>query len=105
MKRRLVLLIIFFVCQLASILASLWMLAAVIFGSRRAWTLAKSYDQLGNVVAGGHEDELFSSRCYRCCDRLPYTVLRRWIDALFLSAFGEQDHCRQAYLGEQRHAL
>lgn len=53
---------IFLLCQVANLVAAVWMFLAIISGSTRAWTLAKSYDQLGNAAFGGSEDELISSR-------------------------------------------
>ena len=49
-------------CQVAAVIASIWMLAAALTGSRRAWTLAVAHDKLANVAFGGHEDETLSSR-------------------------------------------
>lgn len=48
-------------CQLASLIAAFWMLAAIVLGSSRAWTLAVGYDQLANAAFGGNEDETISS--------------------------------------------
>lgn len=62
MKSRLIMIGIFLLCQVASLIAAVWMLLAIISGSTRAWTLAKSYDQLANAAFGGNEDELISSR-------------------------------------------
>lgn len=59
---RLTLLALWLLCQLAAVIASLWMLAAIVVGSRRAWTLAVAHDQLANAAFGGHEDETLSSR-------------------------------------------
>ena len=67
MKRRLLLIALWAMCQIAHVIASIWMLAAAIarpYG-RRAWTLAVSYDQLANAAFGGHEDETISSRAGR----------------------------------------
>lgn len=49
-------------CMLAALVSSGWMLAAVCFGSNRAWRLAVAYDQLANTAFGGDEDETISSR-------------------------------------------
>jgi len=66
-RRTALLLALWMLCQLAHIIASLWMLAAAIASphGRRAWTLAISYDQLINAATGGHEDETISSRAGR----------------------------------------
>ncbi len=61
-QHRLSMLAIWLLCQIAAVIASVWMLAAAIAGSRRAWTLAVAHDQLANAAFGGHEDETFSSR-------------------------------------------
>lgn len=62
MKSRLYMLGVFLLCQAVNLIAAIWMLLAIISGSPRAWSLAKSYDQLGNAAFGGSEDELISSR-------------------------------------------
>lgn len=62
---RLTLLAILLICQLAHLVASLWMLLAVLGGSRRAWTIAIGYDQLANAATGGNVDETISSRASR----------------------------------------
>ena len=49
-------------CALVGILASIWMLLAVLAGSNRAWKLAIAHDQLANTAFGGDEDETISSR-------------------------------------------
>ena len=60
--QRLSMLALWGLCQLAAIVASLWMLIAALVGSRRAWTIAVAHDQLANAAFGGHEDETLSSR-------------------------------------------
>ena len=62
LQHRLSMLAIWMLCQIAAVIASLWMLMAIITGSRRAWTLAVAHDQLANAAFGGHEDETLSSR-------------------------------------------
>lgn len=60
---RLSLLSLWGLCQIAAVIASLWMLLSIITGSsRRAWTLAVAHDQLANAAFGGDEDETLSSR-------------------------------------------
>jgi len=61
-QHRLSMLAIWLLCQIAAVIASVWMLAAALAGSRRAWTLAVAHDQLANAAFGGHEDETLSSR-------------------------------------------
>jgi len=62
---RLAMIAIWLLCQVAHIVASVWMLLAALYGSPRAWRLAVGYDQLANVAFGGSEDETISSRAGR----------------------------------------
>lgn len=83
--RRAGMLAIWLICQLAHLLASAWMLLAILWGSDRAWTIAIGYDQLANATTGGSEDETISSRANRMRKegRLWGCVLCRvldWID-------------------------
>lgn len=91
---------------LLCLLVALWTLIGLpiyaAFGSgARAWKVAVSYDQLGNVAAGGHEDETFSSRCWRRRDQAHYRAMGAVIDLVFLKLRGEENHCENAYLAEQ----
>ena len=61
-RQRLAMLSLWLLCQIAAVIASVWMLIAALMGSRRAWTLAVAHDQLANAAFGGHEDETLSSR-------------------------------------------
>ena len=92
MKQRLALLGLLVACQVAHLVASIWMLLAALFGSRRAWTIALGYDQLANAATGGDEDETISSRANRA-----RIAGRRWGCVLcrFLDIF-EKDHCRKS---------
>lgn len=67
MKTRLLLLIFWFAGQIANLIASVWMLLALVFSPHgtRARRIAVSYDQLGNAAFGGGEDETISSRAGR----------------------------------------
>lgn len=58
-------LLLWLLCMLASAVSAIWMLLALLAGSKRAWSLAGSYDQLANTAFGGHEDEKISSRAGR----------------------------------------
>lgn len=84
----------------------LWV-SVITFGSivfstgNRAWNLAVAQDQLGNTSVGGHEDETFSSRCFREQDKKKYEVMRIILDWVFLKATGEVDHCYNAFLHEE----
>lgn len=62
MKRRLLLLLIFALCQLAALAGALRMAWALLANPARAWRLAVAYDQLANTAANGDEDETISSR-------------------------------------------
>lgn len=92
---------------LACLLVSLWSLAAIplsaVFGSgTRGWRLAIGFDQLGNVAAGGDEDEVFSSRCWRLRDQAIYGRLTQLIDWLFFVLAGQKNHCLDAWIKEQK---
>jgi len=91
MTKFLVLIPIFFVCQLAHLVSSIWMLAAMLTGSHRAWKIAVGYDQLGNVAFGGDPDETISSRAARA-----RRAGRRWGCVLcgLLDRF-DQGHCER----------
>jgi hypothetical protein len=65
MWRAFVFVAIFLICQLAHIIASLWMLGAALVGSARAWKIILGYDHLGNSVIGGEPGELISTRANR----------------------------------------
>lgn len=90
---RIVLLMLWPVCLLASLVAALWMLAAIIFGAeRRAVRLAISHDQLANAAFGGHEDETISSRAARARDNGHRwgCVLCKLLDRV------DPDHCNKS---------
>lgn len=102
MTRALAWALIWFACLLVSVWTLIALPASAVFGSgRRGWRLAVSFDQLGNVAAGGDEDEVFSARCWRLRARPGYARWVRVIDWLFLKLAGETDHCRTAYEHEQ----
>lgn len=92
MKERAALLTLWALCQLAHVVAALWMLCAALAGSPRAWRLAVSYDQLANTAFGGNEDETISSRAYKAATqgRRWGCVLCRLLDKI------QQDHCQKA---------
>jgi len=99
MKRRLMLVLLWLLCQLVHAVSSVWMLLAIISGSERAWRLAVSYDQLANTAFGGNEDETISSRAYKASlkgDRWG-CVLCKLLDRI------QKDHCKNAVedLGEK----
>lgn len=79
------------------------MTLSLAFGSGdRGWKIAVSKDQLGNAAIGGHEDETFSSRCWRMRYRPKYARIKDFIDWFFLFFAGEEDHCKKAYLKEKQ---
>lgn len=89
MRHRALLLLLWLACQLAAVVASLWMLAAIVAGSPRAWRIALGYDHLGNAVTGGDQRESISSRANRARSLgLPWgCLLCRLLDRI------ERDHC------------
>lgn len=92
MVKRLALgLALWLLCMLAAIVGGLWMLAAVLVNSTRAWRLAVSYDQLANTAFGGHEDETISSRAGKEARKG-----KRWACLLckFLDRF-DPEHCEK----------
>jgi hypothetical protein len=86
---RLGLLAIVLLCQVAHLVASLWMLLAILGGSQRAWTIAVGYDQLANAATGGNPDETISSRANRAMKEKEAwgCVLCRFLGWL------DKDHC------------
>ena len=92
MKRALAFLVIWVLCALGGVLATVWMLLAAIAGSKRAWVLAIAFDQLVNAATGGDPDETISSRAARGRDmRLPqWCLLCKLLDAI------EDDHCNKS---------
>lgn len=90
---------ILLLCLLVALLALIWMAAGIVTRSPRAWRLAVSFDQLGNVVGGGDEDETISARCWRYRTEQPYKALRAAIDGCAALA-GEANHCESAYVTE-----
>ena len=92
LQHRLSMLVVWGLCQIAAVIASLWMLAAALTGSRRAWTLAVAHDQLANAAFGGHEDETLSSRAGKAAleGKRWACVLCRLLDRL------DPNHCENA---------
>lgn len=82
-----------------SLAGVVWMAAALIAGSPRGWRLALAFDQLGNAMTGGDEDEVISSRAWRNRHRQPWTTIRQAIDAV-AARLGDPDHCRRSAYGE-----
>lgn len=80
---------LFLLCQVLNCITAVWMALAILVGSKRAWTLMVSYDQLANATFGGHPDETISSRAARARGkgRRWGCILCRLLDAL------DPDHC------------
>ena len=92
MKTRAALIALLLLCQLANVVAAVWMLIAALVGSPRAWRLAVAYDQLANTAFGGDEDETISSRAYKAATRGRRwgCILCRLLDKI------QPNHCRQS---------
>lgn len=95
MIRRVILLGLWLACQLCHLIASVQMLVAIITGSRRAWTLAVSYDQTGNVVLGGDEDTTISARAWASRQTWRWGLLVKLLDMV------EPRHCHKAWVAEK----
>lgn len=90
---RLKLLLLWLLCQFASLIGAIWMLCAIVTGSPRTWRIAVGYDQLGNATFGGDEDETISSRCWRYREEPYYAVWVQRINWLF----DDPNHCKDAF--------
>lgn len=62
MSRIFLLPVLFLTCQLAHIVAFVWMIGPALVGSGRAWKIILGYDHLGNSVTGGKRGEAISAR-------------------------------------------
>lgn len=94
---RIKLLLLWGLCQLASVVAAIWMLCAIIAGSHRAWRIALGNDQLANATFGGDEDEFISSRCWRYRAAPGYA---RWV-RLINWVFDDPNHCENSFDDEE----
>lgn len=93
---------VWLLCAVAAVIGLLWMACSfALGGGHRGWRIAIAFDQCGNAAAGGDEDEVFSSRCWRLRHRRPYTWIQPGIDRVFLWTRGETDHCRKAWEWER----
>ncbi len=90
MLPRMILLVLWLLCAVAALVCLVWMLLAILAGSKRAWRLACGFDQTANVAIGGHHDEKISSRAHRC----GWRRIEALIDALF---FFDPAHCRTSF--------
>lgn len=93
---RIKLLLLWFMCLAAGLIATVWMLCAVVASPARALLIAKGFDQLGNATGGGDEDEFISSRAWRRRADPAYARLVRVINWLF----NDPEHCRDSYESE-----
>lgn len=83
-------------CYLASLLAPLRWLWALVVNPAQALEILKGYDLLGNPLLNGRAGEYISTRAY-----LAARQRRRW--AVILSAMLDEiepGHCRKSYEGE-----
>lgn len=91
---------IWLACLVVAAIALVWMPIALAARARRGWRLAIGFDQLGNTLAGGDEDEVFSSRAWRLRYRQPYRVLQPAIDWAAERLGDGPAHCRMAWINE-----
>jgi hypothetical protein len=92
MKRRALLFLFLLGGVAACVIALLWMLASILFDPKgqRTWCIAIAFDQLGNAVSGGSEDETISSRAER-----ERKEGRKWACVLcHVLDWLEKDHCK-----------
>ena len=90
---RLSLLIILALAQLATILAPIKCLYAIITNNTsRAWDLLIGYDQLGNSVFNGSSDQTISARAYLASLQGKHwgCILCRILDKI------QKDHCKNS---------
>jgi hypothetical protein len=87
---RLILLAFWLLCQFAHLVASAWMLAAILGGSRRALDIALAYDRVANVATGGNGLETISRRAARGAS----AGVRKWCLLCRLLNFLDKDHCK-----------
>lgn len=92
--------ILWLICVVAALLSLVWMFLGILFKAPRVWSILLAYDQLGNALTGGDEDDVISARCWAQRTRQPYKLLRAAIDWV-ASQLGEPDHCHAAWETEQ----
>lgn len=92
LKYRFALLVFLIGAQLAHIVASVVMIAAIFNAHPRGRRVAIGYDQLGNVATGGSEDETISSRAGRGTreGRVIWCLLCKMLDWI------EENHCEDS---------
>lgn len=92
MKRRLILLGLWFAALLAALLALLWGLLAALAGSPRAVRIAVGCDQMLNAAFGGSEDETISSRAGKGAR----AGIRHWCLLCRLLDWLDPGHCQKS---------
>src|SRR5437763_17150455 len=85
--------ILLVICQLASFLAPLrYLWALVTLNDDRAFEIARAYDKLGNAVTNGRSDEFLSTRANRA--RAEGRRWGCWLCGLLASI--QKDHCKKS---------
>lgn len=90
--RRLILLALWILCQILSVLLTPYMVIAILAGTQRAKRIVLAYDQLGNAVTGGSENETISSRAYRGT----LEGVKTWCILCRFLNWIDTDHCKKA---------
>lgn len=92
MIARIKLLALWLLCQVLHPIVALWMLLAILVGSRRAVRMAIAYDRLGNAATGGLDTETISSRSNRGTSEgnRGWCLLCRVLDWI------DRDHCKKS---------
>lgn len=92
MKRRIGLLALLIVAQLAAVLAPIRALAALVNNPDQAMEIIKGYDLLGNPALNGKAGEYISARAYRAQqeNRRWGCILCKLLDAI------QKDHCKNS---------
>ena len=93
MKQKLINSILLILFQPLHLIVSVWFLSAIWIkpSESRCRKIALSYDQLGNAVMGGDEDETISSMLGRTGKPAWLVKLVNWI---FFQLYGEVNHCQ-----------
>ena len=93
LKKRALLLLFLLVGLVGTVLATIWMLGAILFAPEgtRAWDIALGFDRLGNATTGGDGKETISSRAGRLMGEKKWACyLCKLLDWL------EKKHCENA---------
>ena len=88
------------IAVILSVLSILQLIFSYVFqNGSRGWKIIIGYDQIGNIILGGHEDETFSARCYRDQSE-KYMLIEKRVDKLFKIISNEDRHCYNAFIQE-----